>query len=273
MITILVATDYSPIAENAVAYAAALANRFEAELIMFNAFTLPIHVTNTYLSGDSIQQIFDENKNALKKRADSIAEAYKIKVEYNSSYSFVDSELEVLMAKYDPDLIVLGMSTRTLEQDLMGNTTTAAIRKMKIPVLAVPEGARFEGMKKVLFACDLLEGLPVKVLAGIKKLATVLKSEVEVFYVDQRIAEMKSNGTGLIGIDIIADGLDGVTYSHKNVMSNAVIREIEKELKAFDAELLIMVPKKYGFWASMVHKSKTRMMASGLEIPLLSIPL
>jgi hypothetical protein len=34
-----------------------------------------------------------------------------------------------------------------------------------------------------------------------------------------------------------------------------------------------MMPNKYGFWGSLIHRSKTRIMASGSEIPLMSLPL
>ncbi|HBI90470.1 MAG TPA: universal stress protein, partial [Sphingobacterium sp.] len=30
---------------------------------------------------------------------------------------------------------------------------------------------------------------------------------------------------------------------------------------------------KYGFWSSLTHRSKTRMMASGLDVPLLTISI
>lgn len=165
------------------------------------------------------------------------------------------------------------MAPKTLEQDLTGNTTTAVIKTMKIPVLAVPQGAKFNGIKRVLFACDVLRGVSVKVLESIKELALQSNAEVEVFFVDKRIEELKKSQPAVLAENIINDGFNGITYTHKNVQSNAVIKEIQKEMVQFKADLLIMVPKKYGFWASLVHKSKTRVMASGLEIPLLSIPL
>lgn len=273
MITFLVATDFSEIADNAVEYAGALAKQFRAKIILYNAFVIPVHAANSLMNAASFQSLLDGNQFKIKKRAELLAQTYGIEVGYESSYSFVEDELKQLLFKYEASLVVLGMSTKTLEQDLLGNTTTAAIKKMKFPVLAVPLGAKFTGMKKVLFACDVLKGVPVKVLERVKELASDLNAQVEVFFVDERIDELKDNNTGVLAIDVINDGLDGVTYSHKNVRSNAVIREIEKEILVFQAELLIMVPKKYGFWASLVHKSKTRMVASGLDIPLLSIPL
>jgi hypothetical protein len=52
-----------------------------------------------------------------------------------------------------------------------------------------------------------------------------------------------------------------------------VIWEIEKEIIDSNSNLLVMIPKKYGFWESLIHRSKTREMASGLNIPMLSIPI
>lgn len=273
MITFLVATDFSPIAENAVEYAGALAKQFRAKIILYNAFMIPVHAANSLLNAANFQGLLDQNQHKLRDRAESLALTYDIEVGYESSYSFVEDELKQLILKYEANLVVLGMSTKTLEQDLLGNTTTAAIEKMKFPVLAIPLSAKFTGMKKVLFACDMLNGVPAKVLEKVRDLAKDLKAQIEVFYVDERIEELKDNNADVLAIDIINDGLDGVTYSHKNVRSNAVIREVEKEILVFQAELLIMIPRKYGFWASMVHRSKTRMLASGLDIPLLSIPL
>lgn len=273
MITIIAATDFSPEAENAIQYAASIAKHYQTKLVLFNAYTLPVHASNTLLPASSIQEMFEENQYRLKVQADLLALTYQIQVSHESTYSFVEDELKNIVEKYDAKLIVLGMARKTLEQDLLGNTTTSAIKKMKFPVLAVPLGAKFQGLKKILFACDVLEGVSEDVLLKIKDLAIQSDSEVEVFFVDQKVDELKAAGESLTTIDIINDGLDGVTYSHKNVKSNKVIHEIEKEIISFKAELVIMIPKEYGFWASLVHKSKTRMMASGLDIPLLSIPV
>lgn len=273
MIKILVATDFSAIADNAVEYAAALCKQFNAKLILYNAFIVPVHAANTLLTAESFQEMLDKNQNKLRQSAEAVSLSYGIQVVYESTYSFVEDELKNLLLKYEASLVVLGMSTKNLEQDLMGNTTTAVIKKMKFPVLAIPSGAKFTGMKKILFACDVLQGVPVKILEQIRNLSSDLHSQIEVFFVDDKIEELKNIDSATLAIDIINDGLEGVTYSHKNVRSNAVIKEIGKEIIDFQAELLIMVPKKYGFWASLVHRSKTRMLASGLEIPLLSIPL
>lgn len=273
MTTILVATDFSPVAENAVEYATALAKQYQAKLVLFNAFTLPVHAANTLLPASSFDQLFLANQNRLGRKAQSIASTYGIEVEYESTYSFVKDELQNILAKYQAEMVVLGMAPKSLEQDLLGNTTTSAVKKMEFPVLAVPAGAKYHGIKKVLFACDLKHDLPVQALSRIKKLSPELRFEVEILYVDEKIAEMKSEGIGLIGSDDHMTEPDAITYSYKNVKSNAVIEEIRKEIAAIEPDVLVMVPQKHGFWTSLVHRSKTRIMASGLNIPLFIIPL
>jgi len=273
MNTIILATDFSRIANNATHYAAALAQQFDARLVLFNAFNLPVHAANTLLPAAKIQELINHNQEKLKQAATLMSNSYGIATAYESNFCFMEEELSKLVSKYKADLVVFGMASKTFEQDLLGNNTTMAIRKMGFPVLAVPMGAKFAGIKNILFACDVLKGIPKKILSHIKEMAAELESKVEVFFVDEKIAELKTNYPRQIAEEFIQDGLDGITYSHKSVKSNTVIREIEKEIVAYQADLLIMVPRKYGFWASIVHKSKTRMMASGLNIPLLSIPV
>ncbi|WP_179009240.1 hypothetical protein [Winogradskyella forsetii] len=48
-------------------------------------------------------------------------------------------------------------------------------------------------------------------------------------------------------------------------------QEIQHLMDVYNSRLLVMIPKTYGFWESIIHKSKTWVMASGMNIPLLSI--
>jgi hypothetical protein len=79
-------------------------------------------------------------------------------------------------------------------------------------------------------------------------------------------------GVDATALNRIDDGLEGIDYYYKNVQSDSIIEGIANEVKSVAADLLIMVPEQHGFWGSMVHRSKTRIMASGLNIPLFSIP-
>jgi nucleotide-binding universal stress UspA family protein len=270
MSTILVATNFSKASENAVLYSASVAKLFNTKLVIFNSFKLPVHASNTLLSAVSIDGLIEKESNRLKEIALDLSKKFSIEVEYICKYINLEEEIDRLMKLYDSPFLVMGMSSKSMEQNLLGNPTTTLISMKKFPVLAIPINAKFNGIQKILFACDLMQDIPLKTLAKLRRVVTRLKSEITVFYVDKKIDELKLNAKSLDNID---KELEGVTYLYKNISSNTVIEEIEKEIKKSNAELLVMVPKKYGFWESIIHKSKTRVMASGLNIPLLSIPI
>jgi len=270
MSSILVATNFSKTSENAVLYSAALAQTLKTRLVLFNAFRLPVHASNTLLTVESMEKLMDKSRNRLKEQAKSLSESFDIEVEYKCSYVDLDREIDVLMSIYNARFLVMGMSGKSMEQNLLGNPTTTLISMKKFPVLAIPVNAKFEGINNILFACDIKQSVPLKTLARLRRVAVELKSEVTVFYVENKINEMLLESNALDNID---KGLEDVMYFYKKVNSDAVIKEIEKEIIKSSPDLLVMIPKKYGFWESIVHKSKTRVMASGLNIPLFSIPV
>ena len=66
---ILVATNFSPLSVNAALYAAALAKEFKSGVILFNAFRLPLHASNTLLSAATLSNIMAKSENRLKENA------------------------------------------------------------------------------------------------------------------------------------------------------------------------------------------------------------
>lgn len=271
--TIIAATDYSDIAENAVEYAAAVAKFTKSKLVLLNDLTLSVGTSNSRLSADRLQQLIDENEAHLTDKASSLSTQYGIDVSAKSTFSFVAGELKTLLAEHQDDLIVMGMADKSLEQDLWGNTTTSVIKKLHSPILAIPAGARFEGPKKILFACDILHGVSAQLLDRIKRIALDNRAEVEVLLINETVEDLKQKGINGDPLKDIEAGLEGIVYYYKNIKSDSVIEAIKNEVERSGADLLIMAPQKHGFWDGVVHQSKTRKMAAGLRIPLLSIPV
>jgi len=156
------------------------------------------------------------------------------------------------------------MPKKTFEQDLMGNTTTAAIYRFKFPILAVPESASFIGIREILYAFDLAKGVNALILRRVKEYAMLFNAKVKVIYVGDAEKSIKEEQT-------LKRELEGIEYEYKNVQSDSVIKAIKEEAVAISADVLIMTPHKYSFWASILHQSRTKTMLSHGKIPLLSI--
>ena len=266
MKTIIAATDFSPLAEHAAEYAAAMAGHVQARLVLFNAFHVPVDAANGMLSSEDYDAFLQDNQQRLLLKARQLARRYHIKVDYETTYSDVPDELEQLLAKYQARLLVMGMEPESTWQRLFGNTTTAVIKRLNCPVLAVPAEAQFDGFKNILFACDAAGELPLGVLRQLKTLAMNFNAGVEVFFVNQGDVPRPE------ALAVIASELAGISYRYHTVTSASVSQAIRQEIIHSNADLLVMAPKAYDFWASVTHQSKTRRMAAGLTIPLLAMP-
>lgn len=264
---IVVAFDFSEIAMNALEYAAGLARDHSYELVLFTLQNPSVHAVNARLSAESIDKSLERKSQELQDQAKSTQDRFGVHVStYFSSGEFHDQVCRCI-EKYGATLLVMGMAAKSVEQDMMGNTTTSVLRRLQTPILSVPLGAEYKGIKHILFACDIVRGVHKTVLDRISEFSANFGAVVEVFNVSEKIQEISQSPTD------IQQGLSEIEYYYKNVSSGSIVDAIRDEIKSSNTDLLVMVPYKYGFWSALVHRSKTRMMASGNSVPLLTITL
>lgn len=265
---IIVSTDYSAEAENALIYALKAAAEHKYEIVLFTLYNVSAHVLNTRFSGQTIEDIFNREKSKLEIKSQSVSEIYGVPVTpYFASGDFYE-EIEYCITQNKADLVVMGMPQKSIEQDLLGNTTTTAINRLMTPIIAIPLGASYSGIRKILFACDIMRGIHKQTFEKVRFVAAKFGAEIEIFHVSDKVEELKAGHK-----ESIDEVMDGVEYYYKNMTATEIVTAIRDEVVEIKVDLLIMVPYKYGFWSSLIHKSKTRMMSSGINVPLLSIPL
>ena len=271
MKTIIVATNYSNEANNAVNYGAELASHLNSKLILFNSFELSVHASNALLPGSSIRKLIAENNDRLKNIAHDLSVKYGITVDYISRTSDLMEELDFQVKRLNAGLVVMGM--KDVHSGFVPFSSTAnAIHHAKFPILTVPEDVCFEGLSKILFAfnTDCIE--EANKLPVLMDFAAHFKAEIQVCHVEKSmqpaINEVSENGFSFNTEAILSK----TEHSYKEVNDENVLRGIENLIKNWGSDLLVMVPHKYGFWESIWHKSKTIQMAKRTRIPLLTLP-
>mgnify|MGYP006163260519 CR=1 FL=1 len=212
-LTIIAATNFSSIANNAVTYAAGLAKATGAKVILFNSFSLSVHSANSLITAESMQKQMDKAALRIQTLGLEIADLFKISVESICSYSFLEDELPLIIERTKADVVVMGMAERSLEQDIMGNTTTSVIKNLKIPVLAVPVAliGSFTFMSMMGFSINLLTlfalvlsiGIVVDNAIVVVEAVHVKISEEHMSPMDATISAMKEITGAVIAITIV----------------------------------------------------------------------
>lgn len=264
MRTIIVASDFSPISNNAVQYAIDAAKHIDARVILFHLYRISSHVANSLVGTKSIDDMLMRKKKEVEQISMQLSTEHNLNVVADVRMGEFLVTIEQVMEDYSGRFLVVGMPKKSLEHYLLGNTTTSAIQTLKFPILAVPEQVKYHGIKRILYACDIKRGVHLQVVKNIKEFAESHHAEVNIFYVGDH---MRSD----VYDAAIEEGLEGIKYSFKNVPAQSVISAILKEANEIEADLIVMSPHKYGFWSSIIHTSKTNAMASNGKIPLLSI--
>lgn len=271
---IIVATDYSKAATNALHYAASLARETGARMILFNAFQLPPNDIAALSYSPRITKLIDDNKSRLEKVAFEITKEYGVFAEAVSTISFVAEELNVLADCHGADLIVMGIQDNAAEFGFLGSVTTFMISNTPFPVLVVPEGTSFTGIKEIAFACDYHGLQQDQKLPLLKDFAEALKARVQVLHVEKvREPLAVPKQTKEQNLPDMENILAGIPHTYRDLTDEHILDGIERGVRESNADLLVMIPKHTGFWNMIFNRSKTRKMAKKTHVPLLALPL
>jgi nucleotide-binding universal stress UspA family protein len=269
MKTILVSTDYSATASNALEFGANLAQIFKANLVLFNVYHPSIHVSNSLLMPDEIDRIVKNNEDHLEKLKTDTAQRYLINVSCIVRTGETVERLEESAMMFEADLVVMGVDSNLWDYKIFGNTTTAAIHRLKTPILIVPNDVQFKSIKRILYACEYTYLTHDNQLDLLKEITRKFEAELQILHVQtkKQIPVAVDEEIGVVNVM-----MEDVDHTFSFVDSQNVHDGIVQGVINWQADLLVMVPHKAGFWESLLKSSNTREMAVRTRVPLLVLP-
>jgi len=272
MKTILVPTDFSIAAKNAVAHAASLAQTLKARLILFHSFQIQMPSPEFPVMTMAPADLQVRSEKILQKETLRIRKRYGVKAEAHSIAGLDPSgEILRLTKKIKPELVIMGMKEKGLISEiLVGSTATSVMRNIKIPVLIVPEKAKFVKPKKILLAYDYTTPSGKEVLLPLSKIAKSFKSEIFVVNVlEKGESPSPAKSRVYLTLDRSLRGIDHSYYFPKN---NNLRNGIDEFVTDHKASMVAMVPHRHDLIERLFGKSNTKSIAFHTRIPLLALP-
>jgi nucleotide-binding universal stress UspA family protein len=258
---ILFPTEFSEHAGDMFRYAVELAHKFDAELVFMNAYGRP----EGYSLGDEegkkerVLQILQDFA-----KANTPASHKDVKTRFVAELDYPADAILKVAEKEKADLIVLGMTGKTNDVNRhLGSNALKVIRASEIPVLAIPDSAKFRAIKKVVFTTDFeFEDL------------TVLNFLNKAFDADIKVIHIVENRNQVNKAVRHMKSLEEAYATHSN-MSFEVIEgkdvenNIEKYVEGKKADLLAMTSHKRSVIGQLLAGSTTRNIAKKTKTPLL----
>ena len=188
MKTILIPTDFSPAAYNALEYALEISSKIKAKLILFHAYQYPVVPTEAPLM-IPIQNLEKDSMDALKKLKTEVLTKHKskINIELHCSCGFPADEIDNFATKNKISIILMGMSgSGFIDEKIIGSTTTSLIRRSKCPVLVIDNEVKYHGLKNIALATDLQDLKNEEILEPLKTIAKKFQSHIYIIHVNPK---------------------------------------------------------------------------------------
>ncbi|MFN8256634.1 MAG: universal stress protein [Bacteroidales bacterium] len=280
---ILVPVDFSEASKNACQYAIGLAKFLDAEIMLLHAYYFPVVNAIDYGDGlsfvvgldDTITQIAEKAKQGIVELYEELLAEIKIKNYLNVKLNFTLAngnpihEIMNMYINYRPDMIIMGTHGKSAaEKEHFGSVAIHTINEVKIPLLTIPENAKFKGIGKIniLYATSFDESD----YKAIKKLMTLIYLfDVKVFFV--HIGKKDDTGKQKLEMnkELFCNLYPGYECVCEIIEDVNVTDALERFIDDQAIDIIAMTTHKRNFFSQLIHPSFTRKMFFKSKIPML----
>lgn len=273
MKTIIVPTDFSPVALNATNYAADMAIAVNAEILLVNIYTIPVSYTEVPVAMISIEEMKKASEVELIDLKTSLEHitSGKIKIRIESRMGNTVDELEDICNTVKPFAVVMGSKGKSgIENLLFGSTTLTAIRHLSWPVICVPPGKEYgTGIKKIGFACDFKEVKETTPVVLLKEMVSVFDAELHILNVDYNNKDF-SPATPEQTFKL-HDLLKDINTTYHFINHPDVEDGINEFAEKNNMDLIIAIPKKHKLLDGIFNPSSTKQLIFQSHIPVMCL--
>jgi nucleotide-binding universal stress UspA family protein len=277
--TILVPSDFSANAENALQYAIRMSLITGANLVVFHCYLPPLSaITHAKTEVEREMRIKNDMDILAEQLQLQAANAYRklgmAKVPKSTKFgvemgSLVVEKIIEVAKTQKADLIIMGTHGASgLSNRLFGSNTSNTIAKSNIPVLAIPVNWEFEEIQSIVMATDLDDF--ANELDEVLQVAAVLNTRIDIVYLDYGIdpyKEKENNATRLIE----KNPYKKIRFTRQNAtIEKPLLVQLKNHLNEVKPQWLVMFTKEQKPWSKLLLWSKTEAMVNSCQLPILS---
>ena len=275
MKNILIATDFSFNAYNAVFHATQLLHDTPGHFYLLNVYNDDTPIQSNTGGKNLVQQLADESKEGLQQtyhRLQLDEPDSKHIFETISKKGILTDVIVKTIKEKDIDLVLMGNSgCSEIEAIFLGSNVLRAIGDIKkCPILTIPKEIDFKAPKEIAFITDHKSKCDAALLEPLRFIAKQFKSKIRIMHINE---EERLSDTQHINRGILLEYLSDFEYSLNWMpLFKSKTTAIHNFLEELNIDMLVMVNYEHSFLERMSHEPVIKRMAFDLDIPFLVIP-
>ncbi len=276
MRNILIPTDFSANAMNALKYASELFKYDKSRFFIMHAYQDEIFEDEELIKEETLvkvtKRIADKSQSNLEKVLDDIK---KISPNPRHSYAIISAnnmlvdEADKIVDEENIDIIVMGTRGNTNNKKLtFGSHTLQVLRYVQSPVLAIPEHYAGIQPRHILFPTNYLIPYKRRELKLLCELAAPYRATVDMLYVSNsdKLSMRQQNNQSFVKDELCKNDINFKTVKDSSI-TDAICNYIDKN----NVDMLVMVNTRHSFFENIFFKSKLDEITLRIDIPFLAL--
>jgi nucleotide-binding universal stress UspA family protein len=271
MKTIVLATDFSVNAKHAAHFAAQLAHDQKARLVLLHAF----HVwpDNPAKTGDfplSVQAERESSEKVLKHLADELRQDVgpDVAIDCIAQEGHTMNTIRAVTKAQNADLLVMStVGTAPKSAQLMGSIATEMVEETEVPLLLIPPGVGYAGMKNIVLGVDLAVPPNSIALETALLFARAFDCVINVLCISNKSTDPEVKERG--------ESIRRLLIPQPHTLSIVAGDEVYNTILNFSydnkADLIMMLPQSRSWLWKLFSEGETQHVARLTDLPLLAI--
>ncbi|WP_282074331.1 universal stress protein [Maribacter aquivivus] len=277
MKNILIPTDFSENAWNALIYGVSLFNKVKCTFYLIHVNAIKPYSGNEptmFIPPEILEEsILTESRKKLKSLLEKIQ-----KLPSNNKHTFLTKAVygfftdsikkEVLNNKIE--LIIMGTKGASGTKAIsIGSNTGNVITKVPCAVLAIPEKTKYHYPKEIGFPTDFLLGYDAEIMKKIKDIILLHHSAIRFLYVAS-----KGNGLSLDQLknrEFLKEYFKNIAYSFHILKEKKLDIAVQHFVETCNLDMIVMVAKNLNFIQRILIRPKVEKISYHTTVPFLVI--
>ena len=277
---ILIPTDFSENAWNAISYAMQLFRYRKCTFYFLNTYTPVIpnsrFMANMVDGGRIVDAVRDASEKGLKQTIDWVKKEFNNPnhtFETISSFNLLVEEVKDVVEEFGIHLVITGTKGASgIDEVFMGSNTVRIIKNTKrCPVLAIPQHFDFIAPSEIAFATDFNRFYSSSELQPLLDLAEMFKATIRIVHVQYKLKALSE--LQQFNLNMLRRYMkDTEHYVHTVSELNSVSHTLEMFSDELDIHLLAMLNYQHSYMEKMTREPIVKRTAFHTQIPLFVIP-
>lgn len=274
---ILLPTDFSENAWNALRYASKLYKNEEVDFYLLNAFTTNNFALDNMMVPEPGEKWFEDAKTRSENGLNSLLEQIeKLAVPSNHTYftkAVFNTPLEAVkhfVEDKDIDLVIASNKGETDDIDtILGSNSIDFMEKVRnCPVFIIPTEATFGEINEIVFPTSFKTHYKRKELIHLNEIARITKTPIRILHVSQEEELSKEQKEKK---QLLEECFEGLTYTFHFLENTEVQTGLNLFVQSRNSGMIAFINKKHSFFGSIFSKPMVKDLGFNAKVPVLAL--